>query len=198
MTVEYRELRELLNTQLSTLNPCLRVRVTFEEDRRAGVAGVWLPFALERKYPNAGKEWAWQWAFPSQSLSVDPRAALSVSSPPSPQPSPPGEGGEFSSDAVERVPTGRDDFHIVPFVPLGTENIPEAGRGRFVAFLAFRNHAPGPSTVVRMDHGRGGTRPWQAAASSGSAGGRQGVARGMARCVLFRRRQRRTPLASRR
>jgi len=28
------------------------------------VAGVQLHEALERKYPNAGKEWAWQWVFP--------------------------------------------------------------------------------------------------------------------------------------
>jgi integrase len=50
-----------------------RVRMQFEADREAGVAGVALPFALERKYPNAGKEWAWQWVFPSRNLSVDRR-----------------------------------------------------------------------------------------------------------------------------
>jgi len=27
---------------------------------------------VKKKYPNAGKEWAWFWLFPSQSLSVDP------------------------------------------------------------------------------------------------------------------------------
>jgi integrase len=35
--------------------------------------GVYLPGALEKKYPNAGTERAWFWLFPSQSLSVDPR-----------------------------------------------------------------------------------------------------------------------------
>jgi integron integrase len=50
-----------------------RARVIFEEDRRAGLAGVWLPFALERKYPNAPREWPWQWVFPSAELSIDPR-----------------------------------------------------------------------------------------------------------------------------
>ena len=25
----------------------------------------YLPNALERKYPNAGREWAWQWVFPA-------------------------------------------------------------------------------------------------------------------------------------
>jgi integron integrase len=50
-----------------------KVRDLFEGDRRDKVAGVQLPGALERKYPNAGKEWAWQWVFPSKTLSVDPR-----------------------------------------------------------------------------------------------------------------------------
>ena len=54
----------------------LSVRVKFEEDRLAGVAGVWLPFALERKYPSAGAEWAWQWVFPSRTVSMDPRAGV--------------------------------------------------------------------------------------------------------------------------
>ncbi|MEW5948293.1 MAG: integron integrase [Thermodesulfobacteriota bacterium] len=50
-----------------------KVRNLFEKDRRDNVAGVELPGALERKYPNAGKEWSWQWVFPSKWLSVDPR-----------------------------------------------------------------------------------------------------------------------------
>ena len=50
-----------------------RVREIYEQDRRAGVAGVYLPHALERKYPEAGKEWGWFWVFPSRELSVDPR-----------------------------------------------------------------------------------------------------------------------------
>jgi integron integrase len=45
-------------------------------DRQAGLAGVWLPEALERKYPNAGRELAWFWVFPSRTLSTDPRAGI--------------------------------------------------------------------------------------------------------------------------
>ena len=52
------------------------VRVKFDEDRRAGVAGVWLPFALERKYPSAATEWGWQWVFPSRAVSLDPRTGV--------------------------------------------------------------------------------------------------------------------------
>ena len=45
-------------------------------DRRAGLAGVWLPDALDRKYPKAGQELAWFWVFPSRTLSTDPRAGI--------------------------------------------------------------------------------------------------------------------------
>lgn len=47
-----------------------------DADRRAGLAGVWMPDALERKYPNAGRELAWFWVFPSHTLSTDPRAGV--------------------------------------------------------------------------------------------------------------------------
>ena len=32
-----------------------------------------LPYALERKYPNAKHEWVWQYVFPAKSISTDPR-----------------------------------------------------------------------------------------------------------------------------
>lgn len=35
-------------------------RTLFEQDGRAGHGTVYLPFALERKYPNAPAEWGWQ------------------------------------------------------------------------------------------------------------------------------------------
>jgi integron integrase len=48
----------------------------YSTDRQAGVAGVWLPHALDRKYPNAGRELGWFWVFPSRALSTDPRAGV--------------------------------------------------------------------------------------------------------------------------
>jgi hypothetical protein len=45
-------------------------------DRHAGLAGVWMPEALERKYPNAGSELGWFRVFPSQTLSTDARAGV--------------------------------------------------------------------------------------------------------------------------
>jgi integron integrase len=51
-----------------------RVRVQHEEDVEAGVGEVYLPNAVARKFPKAGREWAWQYVFPSPRLSTDPRS----------------------------------------------------------------------------------------------------------------------------
>ncbi len=48
----------------------------FERDRAAGYATVYLPHALERKYPTAPREWGWQYVFPSGSVSTDPRSGV--------------------------------------------------------------------------------------------------------------------------
>ncbi len=53
-----------------------RVRGLFEADRAGGLTGVWLPEALERKYPGAGTQWAWYWLFPSRQVMRDPRSGL--------------------------------------------------------------------------------------------------------------------------
>ena len=47
------------------------VKRQHEEDLRKGLGRVALPDALERKYPNAGKEWGWQWVFPASSHYID-------------------------------------------------------------------------------------------------------------------------------
>jgi integron integrase len=51
-----------------------RVRLQHEEDVRLGCGRVYLPYALERKYPQAAVEWVWQYVFPAARLSVDPRS----------------------------------------------------------------------------------------------------------------------------
>src|SRR5439155_14505364 len=43
------------------------------QDVKAGHGDVYLPYALERKYPNAGRELAWQYVFPAKTISNDPR-----------------------------------------------------------------------------------------------------------------------------
>jgi len=51
-----------------------KVKTLHEEDLAQGYGDVYLPFALDKKYPNAGREWGWQYIFPSKNLSVDPRS----------------------------------------------------------------------------------------------------------------------------
>jgi len=45
-----------------------------EQDLAKGYGTVYLPYALERKYPNAHKEWIWQYVFPATQRSRDPRS----------------------------------------------------------------------------------------------------------------------------
>ena len=54
----------------------VKARALHEADRAAGRAGVYLPHALERKYPGAATSWAWFWVFPSVVLSVDPLSGV--------------------------------------------------------------------------------------------------------------------------
>jgi len=50
------------------------VRAQHENDCAEGMGGVYLPDAIEEKYPNAATEWRWQYVFPSTQLSEDPRS----------------------------------------------------------------------------------------------------------------------------
>lgn len=55
-----------------------RVKLLHDADLKAGLGRVALPFALERKYPNAGLQWGWQFVFPSSSICVSPYTGLQV------------------------------------------------------------------------------------------------------------------------
>jgi integron integrase len=64
----------------SLINPLkthlARVHAIHRKDLRAGFGAVHLPYALERKYPHANREWFWQYVFPSTRLSTDPRSGV--------------------------------------------------------------------------------------------------------------------------
>lgn len=47
-------------------------RKMHDVDLSKGLADVYLPHALERKYPNAGKEFGWQYVFAAADYSADP------------------------------------------------------------------------------------------------------------------------------
>ncbi|MGB7538732.1 MAG: integron integrase [Anaerolineales bacterium] len=70
ITVLPDRLRTPLRTHLE------RVRRIYESDLAQGNTDVFLPYALERKYPGAAREWVWQYVFPSDQRSVDPRSGI--------------------------------------------------------------------------------------------------------------------------
>jgi len=51
-----------------------RVKILHETDLKDGFGNVYLPYALDRKYPNAERQWGWQYVFPSSKRSTDPRS----------------------------------------------------------------------------------------------------------------------------
>jgi integron integrase len=53
-----------------------RAKALWEGDAQAGHAGVFMPDALDRKYPRAGAQWVWFWLFPQAGLSRDPRSGV--------------------------------------------------------------------------------------------------------------------------
>lgn len=65
----------------AALAPVLRGRLdlahtVWKHDREAGLPGVWMPDALERKYPRAGQSWPWFWVWPSDRISRDPISGI--------------------------------------------------------------------------------------------------------------------------
>lgn len=49
------------------------VKRQHERDVAGGVGRVVMPFALDRKYPNAATDWAWQFVFPAARICRDPQ-----------------------------------------------------------------------------------------------------------------------------
>jgi integron integrase len=67
----------LAEALVTPLEGHLAVRRTLhDQDRAAGVAGVWLPDALARKYPRAPLEWGWQFLVPASAPGPDPRSGV--------------------------------------------------------------------------------------------------------------------------
>ncbi len=52
------------------------VKQLHDQDLQEGFGQVYLPYALEKKYPNAHREWAWQYVFPAAKRSRDPRSGV--------------------------------------------------------------------------------------------------------------------------
>jgi integrase len=65
-----KSLREELAAQIE------RARGFWQKDREAGLAGVWLPGGLARKFRRAAESFEWFWLFPARQVSVDPESGV--------------------------------------------------------------------------------------------------------------------------
>lgn len=70
VTMLSQKVKEPLKKHLET------VKATHDRDLSEGYGNVYLPYALERKYPNAGTSWGWQYVFPALKRSIDPRSGM--------------------------------------------------------------------------------------------------------------------------
>ena len=73
--------KDRFTTFPATIAPLLQshlagVKTLHQQDLAQGHGEVYLPHALDRKYPNAPKEWGWQYLFPARDPSVDPRSGV--------------------------------------------------------------------------------------------------------------------------
>ena len=68
MTMLPRALKSPLAAQIQS------VRRLHERDVAAGFGGTWMPPALARKYPTAGRELIWQYVFPAGHRAIDSRS----------------------------------------------------------------------------------------------------------------------------
>jgi integron integrase len=65
-----------LNVKDRLLQHLQGVRKLHTRDLKEGFGSIYLPYALEKKYPNANREWAWQYVFPAAKRSLDPRTGI--------------------------------------------------------------------------------------------------------------------------
>ena len=64
------------NLFLHLQNQLAKVKQLHDKDLSEGFGAVYLPNALERKYPHADKSWGWQYVFPSPVRSIDPHSGM--------------------------------------------------------------------------------------------------------------------------
>jgi integron integrase len=70
VTILPNSLKDQLRQQIVT------AKFFFAKDRREDKKGVFLPYAIEKKYPQANVSWPWFWVFPAENESADPRSKI--------------------------------------------------------------------------------------------------------------------------
>ena len=117
-----------------------KVQALHNDDLGAGYGEVFMPMALDSKYPGGGKSWSWQYCFPSVKLSVDPRNKLLY---PSPQPSPArGEGAELvTGGKFTKLNQPSDITTKQPTKPVNGQVSANPTGGEGVGYVIRRHHA---------------------------------------------------------
>lgn len=70
MTVLPRSLLDAVASQIE------QAREVWQADRDSGLAGVWMPGALARKFRRVAESFEWFWLFPARQASVDPESGI--------------------------------------------------------------------------------------------------------------------------
>jgi len=70
ITILPEQIKEALSWQIE------KVRIQYQEDRKNSIGPVFIPYALQRKYPNLSNDFGWQYLFSSPRLSIDPRSGI--------------------------------------------------------------------------------------------------------------------------
>ncbi len=70
MTVLPNSLKEELKQRV------LQSKMYHDNDIKEGFYSIYMPYALERKYPNAGKQLGWKFVFSAKNRSLDPRSGV--------------------------------------------------------------------------------------------------------------------------
>ncbi len=96
----------------------LKVQALHYDDLSAGHGEVFMPMALDRKYPSAGRDWRWQYCFPSVKLSVDPRSKSA-----------------YPSDGTTKQPTKSASGQVSAYPQ------PSPTRGEGAGYVIRRHHA---------------------------------------------------------
>jgi integrase len=122
-----------------------KMKAQHEEDLDSGFGSVYLPTALERKYPRASREWCWQYVFPSTRLSRDPREATA---------------GEDHRPATDATTAGEDHRPATDATTAGEDHRPatdataagEDHRPATDATAAGEDHRPATDATAGEDH----------------------------------------------
>ena len=138
MTVLPKSLREQIAEQIE------KAREIWRKDREEGLAGVYLPGALARKYRRAAESFEWFWLFPARQTSVDPATRSYAVASPATRSS--ALASPETRSYADGDPEARDDERVSPQKP------GNVGRGGELATKVAGRRKAAASGIRRRHH----------------------------------------------